>query len=101
MRAVPVIIPVTFTLFGEDLVFSPGSGPDEARAVADSVVAFETDAIGPDGGAVWDVHVTGVARTLTPAIEPQRFRLSSEFISGWQTASYIDMGHRSAKTVRE
>ena len=73
MRAVPVIIPVTFTLFGEDLMFSPGSGPDVARAVADSVVAFETDAIGPDGCAVWDVHVTGVARTLTPDTSPNAF----------------------------
>ena len=85
MRAVPVIIPVTFTLFGEDIMISPGAQPDMARAVAGAVVAFETDAIGPDGCAVWDVHVTGVARTLTPDTEPRRFRLSSEVISGWQT----------------
>jgi nitroimidazol reductase NimA-like FMN-containing flavoprotein (pyridoxamine 5'-phosphate oxidase superfamily) len=94
MRAVPVIIPVTFTLSGEDVLFSPDSGPDVVRAVADAVVAFETDAIGSDGRAVWDVHVTGVAKSLSSGTEPPHFRLSSEVMSGWQQGiDGIELGH--------
>jgi hypothetical protein len=93
MRAVPIIIPVTFALLGEDVVFNPGSGEGLARAVANSVVAFETDHVGPDGDALWAVHVTGMARTLScegsggsDAHAPV-FRLSSELISGSRAAS--------------
>jgi nitroimidazol reductase NimA-like FMN-containing flavoprotein (pyridoxamine 5'-phosphate oxidase superfamily) len=84
MRAIPIIIPVSFTLLGEDVVFSPGSGEGLPRAVADSVVAFETDHVGSDGRAVWDVHVTGVARALSDEAQARGFRLSSEIITGWR-----------------
>jgi len=83
MRAVPVIIPVTFVLFGEDVVFSPGAEAGLSRAVANSVVAFETDHVGSNGRSVWGVHVTGVARTLTNEASNPDFRLSSEIITGW------------------
>jgi nitroimidazol reductase NimA-like FMN-containing flavoprotein (pyridoxamine 5'-phosphate oxidase superfamily) len=84
MRAVPVIIPVTFTLFGDDVVFSPGLGEGLSHAIANSVIAFGTDHVGSDGRAVWNVHVTGVARPLTHDTEASDFRLSSEIITGWQ-----------------
>jgi hypothetical protein len=96
MRAVPIIIPVTFALLGEDVVFNPGSGEGLARAVANSVVAFETDHVGPDGDALWAVHVTGMARTLScegsggsegSDAQAPVFRLSSELISGSRAAS--------------
>jgi len=84
MGAVPVIIPVTFSLFGDDVVFSPGPGEARARAIADYVVAFETDLIGSDGRTCWDVHVTGVARPHNHSAEDPSFRLSSAIMSGWQ-----------------
>lgn len=84
MRAVPIIIPVTFVILGEDVVFSPGVGPGLSRAVADSVVAFEADQVGSDGQALWEVHVTGVARALTQTTNAPDFRLSSEIIAGWR-----------------
>jgi hypothetical protein len=84
MRAAPVIIPVSFSLFGEDVAFSPGRAETLARAVANSVVAFETDHNGSDGRSQWSVHVTGVARTLTDESKPLGFRLSSEIITGWR-----------------
>jgi nitroimidazol reductase NimA-like FMN-containing flavoprotein (pyridoxamine 5'-phosphate oxidase superfamily) len=84
MRAVPIIIPVSFTLFGEDVVFSLGLGEGLSRAVANSIVAFESDHIGSDGRTLWDVHVTGRARTLSEETEAPDFRLSSEIISGWR-----------------
>ena len=80
-RAVPIIIPVTFTLIGEDLVFTPGSG-DLSRALENSVIAFETDQSGSDGRPAWEVHVTGVATVLPDNANPPGFRLSSEIVTG-------------------
>jgi hypothetical protein len=87
MRAVPVIIPVSFKVFGEDVMFTPGPGDGLSRAIANSVVAFETDHLGGDGGARWDVHVTGVARRLAGGEDAHGFRLSSEVIAGWRAES--------------
>jgi len=79
-----VIIPVSFTLFGEDVAFSPGRAESLSSAVANSVVAFEADHNGSDGRPPWSVHVTGVARTLADESKPMGFRLSSEIITGWR-----------------
>jgi nitroimidazol reductase NimA-like FMN-containing flavoprotein (pyridoxamine 5'-phosphate oxidase superfamily) len=84
MKAVPVIIPVTFVLLSDDVVFDPGPAPQVSRAIADQVIAFETDQVGPDGRAEWDVHVTGVARAVSDERQPSGFRLSSEIMAGWR-----------------
>lgn len=87
MRAVPVIIPVTFTLVGDDVVFDPGSGERVSAAIANCVVAFETDQIGAAGHREWDVHVTGVAREVHRQGPSPLFRLSAEMIAGWQAGT--------------
>ncbi len=88
MRAVPVIIPVHFVLCGDDVVFNPSSAGSSvatvSRAVADCVVAFETDDEQADGRPAWDVHVTGVATAFSSDTPPAGFRLSSELIYGWR-----------------
>ncbi|MDQ6614653.1 MAG: pyridoxamine 5'-phosphate oxidase family protein [Actinomycetota bacterium] len=86
-RSLPIIIPVRFTLFGDDIVFSPGPGESLSPAIANSVVAFQADHIGSDGTALWGVHVTAVARTLADGPEAPTFRLSSEIITGWRAGS--------------
>jgi len=83
-KAVPVIILVSFALLGEDIVFRLTSGDASSPVLADSVVAFETDELGPDRHAVWDVHVTGVAQPIADDAPALAFRLSSDFMSGWQ-----------------
>jgi len=84
MKAVPVIIPVTFVMSGDDVVFDPGPADRVSRAVADRVVAFETDHVGFDGRTEWDVHVTGVARFVSRESQASAFCLSSESIAGWR-----------------
>jgi len=84
MRAVPIIIPVTFDLVDDDVVFRTGPDADIARAVTDAVVAFETDDLGAEQGPAWGVHVTGVARPIHLEGVPPTFRLDSEIVSGWQ-----------------
>jgi hypothetical protein len=86
MRAVPVIIPVTFSLRDDVVVFALGPGEGLSRAVAGCVVAFETDAVAADGRIVWDVHVTGVAAVLPVEPGAPAFRLSTEIITGWRIA---------------
>lgn len=84
MRAIPVIVAVRFVLLGDEVVFNAGRDEGVARAIGGSVVAFEADQIGPDGRALWEVHVTGVARTVT-GVASSEFRLSSEIITGWRS----------------
>jgi nitroimidazol reductase NimA-like FMN-containing flavoprotein (pyridoxamine 5'-phosphate oxidase superfamily) len=84
MRAIPVIIPVSFTLVGDEVVFKHGYGEALTPAVAGSVIAFETDHLGSDGRTEWEVHVTGVATTLSKRTEACGFRLSSQIVTGWQ-----------------
>ncbi len=82
MRAVPVIIPVSFVLVEGRVVFSPGTLEGAERALSGAVVAFETDHRSEDGRSGWDVHVTGVASQLADETRPLEFRLSSEMVSG-------------------
>ncbi|MCU1456469.1 MAG: pSRTUE45c [Actinomycetia bacterium] len=86
-RAVPIIIPVTFGVVDDDVVFSPEAGEGRDQAITDAVVAFETDKLGADGHTEWEVHVTGVARVLDDATGLHRFRLSSPVVTGWRSRS--------------
>ena len=85
MRAIPVVIPVTFTLVGGDVVFVPRLGEGRSKAVENSVVAFETDQVETDGQTMWDVHVTGVARIIAGDAQSPRFVLSSDMMAGWKS----------------
>lgn len=85
MRAIPVVIPVTFSLLGGDVVFVPGVGEGRAKAVENSVVAFETDQVEADGNTMWDIHVTGVARTIPGDSQSPRFLLPSDLVAGWKS----------------
>jgi nitroimidazol reductase NimA-like FMN-containing flavoprotein (pyridoxamine 5'-phosphate oxidase superfamily) len=87
MRAIPVIIPVTFTLVGDEVVFKHGYGEALTPAVAGSVIAFETDHPGSNGRTEWEVHVTGVATIQSSSGEAGGFRLSSELMTGWQAGA--------------
>ena len=84
MRAVPIIVPVTFVFEDEAVVFSTGRTEGLARAVANAVVVFECDDLGTSGDGLWGVHVTGVARVAGDPAAGPRFRLGSEYVSGWR-----------------
>lgn len=83
MGAIPVVIPVTFTLEGEHLSFTPAQGAGRAEAIENRVVAFETDRLGPDGRTAWDVHVTGIPTAIIEGAPTPRFRLSTDVMAGW------------------
>ena len=63
--ALPAILPVHFTLHGDQVVFSIGEGSTLDRATRDAVVAFEADGHDAGGAAQWSVTATGMARHVS------------------------------------
>lgn len=63
--ALPVVLPVTFRLDGERILFRTGRGTKFDAATRNAVVAFEVDAFDPATQTGWSVMATGVAREVT------------------------------------
>jgi hypothetical protein len=97
-RALPSLVPVTFSLDGPDIVIRTGRRSSPATHASGNVVAFEVDDIGA-GRSGWTVLVTGrielvvdpfeVARlgalqlpTWAPAVSDRYLRLRPELIAG-------------------
>ncbi len=64
VNALPVVLPVNFTLFENDILVRTFPGTKLDLAIANSVVAFEVDSFQPDGSSGWSVLVQGVAREI-------------------------------------
>lgn len=64
-HALPVALPVSYALSGEDVVFRAGEGVKLDAAIAGTVVAFEVDHIDPHLQMGWSVLVTGLAHVVT------------------------------------
>jgi nitroimidazol reductase NimA-like FMN-containing flavoprotein (pyridoxamine 5'-phosphate oxidase superfamily) len=62
--ALPVILPVNFRLFGDEILFRTGRGTKLDAATRGAVVAFEVDAMDPMEHTGWSVLATGVARQV-------------------------------------
>jgi hypothetical protein len=97
-RALPSLVPVSFSLDGADIVIRTGRRSSPATHASGNVVAFEVDDIGA-GRSGWTVLVTGrielvvdpfeVARlgalqlpTWAPAVSDRYLRLRPELIAG-------------------
>jgi uncharacterized protein len=57
--AVPVILPVTFALLEDDVVFRTGSGTKIEAALRRQVACFEADSFAGEPPSGWSVIVTG------------------------------------------
>lgn len=86
VRALPVILPVTYAVIGETVVFRTAPGSKLTAAMHRLVVAFETDRGDPCGAWGWSVLVQGVASEVTdPALQDAaRARLAHDlpFLDG-------------------
>lgn len=69
VRALPVILPVTYAVIGETVVFRTAPGSKLTAAVHRSVVAFEADRGDLCGAWGWSVLVQGVASEITDAAQ--------------------------------
>lgn len=57
----PEIVPVTYVVLGEDVVFASTTGGKSIAAAERAALAFEVDEIDPLTHTGWSVVVTGVA----------------------------------------
>jgi nitroimidazol reductase NimA-like FMN-containing flavoprotein (pyridoxamine 5'-phosphate oxidase superfamily) len=72
VNALPAILPVQFTLDGDEIVFRAPPAGVLANATRRAVVAFETDGFEPGAGE-WSVLVAGVARHRGEDVGPSRW----------------------------
>lgn len=66
MGALPTVLPVSFRLVDERVVFRTGLGSKLDAATAGAVIAFEVDDIDPVSHEGWSVVVTGIAEVVDP-----------------------------------
>jgi len=62
--ALPVILPVTYRLFGDAVVLRTTPGTRFDAALRNAVVAFEVDDLHETSGTGWSVLVTGLAEEI-------------------------------------
>jgi nitroimidazol reductase NimA-like FMN-containing flavoprotein (pyridoxamine 5'-phosphate oxidase superfamily) len=60
--ALPTVLPVTFRLVGDRILFRTGHGSKLDAATRQAVVAFEVDDFDLDGHSGWSVVAVGVAQ---------------------------------------
>ena len=73
--ALPVVLPVSFVVDGDRIVFRTGAGAKLQQALQHAVVCFEVDDVDPIYHSGWSVLVTGQASEITDGIELERARL--------------------------
>jgi uncharacterized protein len=71
-RALPVIVPVNFTLDGDDIVIRTGRRSRLATHVSGHVIAFEVDQIDAASHSGWSVVLTGFLQLIDEPAEIER-----------------------------
>lgn len=71
-KALPLIAPVRFVVDGDCVVISIRSDTTLDAATRDTVVAFQAGGRDDSPTGAWSVHVTGIARHVTSAVELRR-----------------------------
>ena len=74
MSALPVILPVNFTVLDDDIVFLTGEGTKLRAALEQAVVAFEVDDFDIPMRTGWSVLAVGVACEITDEDELAQVR---------------------------
>jgi hypothetical protein len=86
--ALPAIVPVTFKLIGDSIVFGATAGSRLARATANSIVAFLADSYDLDSRSGWWVEVLGPASWIIDPAELSQLR--GELTEPWATGDRLD-----------
>lgn len=74
LRALPVVLPVTYTLDGDTIVFRTGVGTKFYAATRNAIVAFEIDDFDEATRSGWSVMVVGEASEITDPDDLRRAR---------------------------
>jgi nitroimidazol reductase NimA-like FMN-containing flavoprotein (pyridoxamine 5'-phosphate oxidase superfamily) len=78
----PAILPVTYRLLGEDIVFATGTGSKSVVIGHQSEVAFEVDDIDAGRRSGWSVLAVGTARQLDQH-EVGRHAVTAQDLKPW------------------
>ena len=81
IRALPVVLPVSFVVVDRGVVFPTVRGTKLHTASAGAIVAFEADECEPSGQAGWSVLLQGLASVVTDPDEVAE--LSASQIDTW------------------
>jgi nitroimidazol reductase NimA-like FMN-containing flavoprotein (pyridoxamine 5'-phosphate oxidase superfamily) len=92
--ALPVILPVNFTVIDGDIVIRTTPGTKLDAAATNSVVAFEVDGFDPVHPGGWSVLVQGVAEEVTDPDDLRR--LNDVGLAPWSGANgrFVRIGTR-------
>jgi uncharacterized protein len=74
IHALPVILPVNYSMEGDRIVFRSTPGTKLSAALTRSVIAFEIDAYEPNADQGWSVVVQGVVETVTDEKQVEALR---------------------------
>lgn len=70
--ALPVILPVSYTLLDDDVVFATSTGAKLRAAINRAVVAFEVDDVDLATRSGWSVCITGMANQVMDPVSLER-----------------------------
>jgi nitroimidazol reductase NimA-like FMN-containing flavoprotein (pyridoxamine 5'-phosphate oxidase superfamily) len=94
IEALPVVLPVTYAVDGDRIVFRTGRGAKLAQALQRAVVCFEVDDVDVVNQTGWSVLVTGQASAITEPADLERAR--SLMLNPWRD---VDGEHYVAITI--
>jgi nitroimidazol reductase NimA-like FMN-containing flavoprotein (pyridoxamine 5'-phosphate oxidase superfamily) len=86
--ALPVILPVNYSMDGDAIVFRTIRGTKLAAATSKTVVAFEVDSYENDGRSGWSVLVQGIASEVTDPRDLEREPIAA--LEAWALAERAD-----------
>lgn len=100
-HALPAIVPVNFVMSSAGILFRTDPGGMLAHGCDGTVVAFEIDAIDPDGAGGWSVLVVGTARLLdgSDALRAIEIGLRSAVTADRRQFVAISLGQVSGREV--
>lgn len=81
--SLPEVVPVSYCLAGETVVFGAPSGPQFPREPEGAIASFQVDAFDTDKKCGWHVLAVGVFR---PALEPEEVAIAGAVVpEPWPT----------------
>jgi len=100
-QALPAVVPVNYSLVGNNIIVRTEVGGMVARGCDGTVVAFEIDDLAADGRTGWSVLVVGVAELLdgSPAIRAMEAGLVSAVGPGRDQFIAITIARLTGRSV--
>ena len=87
--ALPVVMPVNFAMFGDDIVFRPMLDEKLSRSAGDVVLAFQVDNFDLASHTGWSVLIQGIASEIVEAELIERCRDSPDLPAAHRAGTLV------------